>query len=385
MLRTLSVYLVAAMLFASSSVFAAAPAEGPATQGELAKKLVEMFGWSEGLPESPADKDYLTILGGRRNLRFEAEEVYDRAYDAVSVRTFNMFGAFTGKGWVHGTTVPTAVHFTVFIPIAGSYTLKASIKGDGQLWSAAGRAFKVNGGAKMQEMTIGKMFVPAGFLEFNAVIPPDGAIDCLTFSAPTLAAVEPVKGWTFPARLTGGDLAEVAAALLGSEGNLPEDPARGRRTVAASSASPLPDSLFLTDSQLLGKTLEARWARAGLGRGQLTLPVEIDLPGVYQLRAHFVGSSLTAGFNGRTVTVPGKPSFDWVDCGVFRLPKGTASLLLDIPPTAGVDRIELVPRKSSPADYVALANLGKGADEPVTSADLDRILTSLRERFKERR
>lgn len=386
MLRKIALLMVVLIFGCAAVVVAAEPAgEEPASQGDLARKLVDLLGWSEGLPEKPLDKDYQAILGGGRKFRFEAEDIYDRTYDTVNVRSYDLFGPFTGNGWLHGITVPTAVHFKVFIPIAGKYTLKAVTKGNDQLWSVAGRAFKVNAGDRLKETVIGQMFIPAGTLEFNAVIPPGGGIDYLLFSAPALAPVEPAAGWNFPARLTGGQFAEVAAALLGTEGLLPEDSSARHKLLAAAAAPVLPAGLFLTDSQVLGKPLADKWARAGLVEAQLSIPVEIDASGVYQLKVRFVGSTLSAGFGDRSVTVPAKPYLDWADCGVFRLAKGTATLNLLIPPYGGVDTIELVPRKSSPTDYVAVTKLGKGAGDAVTSADLDRLLKPLSEQFKERR
>lgn len=387
MLRKIVLLMALLILGCATIVAAAEPTGGaPVTQRDLAKKLIDLFGWSEGVPEKATDKDYLALLGGKRSLRFEAEDIYDTAYDSVNVRTYDLFGPFTGRGWLHGVTVPTAVHFKVFIPIAGKYTLKASTKGDDQLWSVAGKAFKINGGERLKETVIGQMFIPAGTLEFNAVIPPGGGIDNLLFSAPDLAPVAPLAGWDFPAVLTGGQLAEVSAALLGTEGLLPVDSAAKHTLVSAAAAVPsLPIGLFLTDTPILGKPLADKWVRAGQVGMQFSMPVQVDASGVYGLKVRFVGSTLVGGFGDQSVTVPGKPYLEWVDCGVFRLAKGANSLNILIPPSGGIDSIELIPRKSSPADYVALAKLGKGAGDAVTAPELDRLLKPLAEQFKERR
>jgi len=385
MLRTVCTMLIGLLLLSATLSSAAEPkGDAAVKQAELAKRLVDLFGWSEGLPENPQEKDYKVILGGQRRFRFEAEETYDRAFDAVAVRDYNLFGPFTGRGWLHGITVPTAVHFKVFIPIAGKYTLSAVTKGDDQLWSVAGRAFKVNAGEKLKTTVIGQAFIPAGILEFNAVVPPGGAIDAIEFSAPALAPLEPLSGWNFSANLTGGQLAEVAAPLLGTEALLPEDQSAPHKMLSAAAVTPLPEALLLTDSQVLGKTIADKWVRAGQVAGQLTMPVEIDATGVYQVRVRFVGSTLTAGFGDRTVTMPGKPYLDWVECGVFRLAKGKNMLSLRIPPSGGVDSVEIIRRKSSTADYVAVMKLGKGGDETVSSAELDNLLKSLQEKFRER-
>lgn len=381
------VLLISVLLFsfAASSLAADPKPAGAATQGDLARKIVDRFGWGEGVPEEPVDKDYLAILGGKRSYRFEAEDVYDKGFDKVTVRNHDMFGPFTGKGWLHGITASTAVHFKVFIPIAGNYTLRASTKGDGQLWSVAGKAFRIDAGAAMKEMAIGQMFVPAGTLEFNVVIPADGGVDYIHFRAPGLAPVEPLAGWNMGGELTAGKFAQVAAALLGNEELLPADPAAVRKSFPAASVSPLPDSVYLTDSQILGKPLSGNWVRSGTAGGELTFPVEMDEAGVYQLRVRYVGGSVKLTTPERSVTVPAKPYLEWVDCGAFRLPKGKSSLTFSLGSADGVDAVELVRKKSSPADYVELVKPGKGSEAQISREDLDQLLKPVMEKFRERR
>jgi len=381
------VLLISALLFSfAASALAADPKPaGAATQGDLARKIVDRFGWGEGLPEKAADKDYLAILGGKRSYRFEAEDVYDKGFDKVTVRNHDMFGPFTGKGWLHGITVPTAVHFKAFIPIAGNYTLRAATKGDGQLWSVAGKAFRVNAGATMKEMVIGQMFVPAGTMEFNAVIPADGGVDYISFNAPGLAPVEPLAGWNMGGKLTAGNFAEVAAVLLGNEELLPADPAAARKSFPAAALSPLPDAVYLTDSQILGKPLSVNWVRSGTAGGEMPFPVEVDEAGVYQLRVRYVGGSVKLTTPERSVTAPAKPYLEWVDCGAFRLPKGKSSIIFSLGSADGVDAVELVRKKTSPAEYVELVKTGKGSEEQLSQGDLDQLLRPVVEKFRERR
>lgn len=385
MLRTICKFFCLALLMAAQVSHAAAVADNaPVKQADLAKKLVDIFGWSEGLPEKPADADYLAILGGNRNYKFEAEDVYDSYYDTVTVRNYNLFGPFTGKGWVHGITTPTAVHFKVLIPISGKYTVKASTKGDDQLWSVAGMAFKLNAGAELNEKTVGQVFIPAGILEFNAVIPANGAIDYIRFTAPSLAPIEPLSGWNLAAGLQEGQLAEVAAALLGSDPLLEDDPS-AKPIIIHALTDPLPDGLLATESQIFGKTIAQKWVRASQAQVTLPLKLDIDTTAVYRVRVRFLGQTLTAGIGARSVTVPGKGYLDWVDLGVFRLSKGNNLLELTIPPAGGVDSVEIVRKRSSPSDYVSIMKLGKGAGESVTADELDRVLKGLQDKFKERR
>src|SRR6185369_14221624 len=134
-MQRLLMFLVALSIIAASGLAAAAEKapETAVSQIIFAQKLVDALGWGEGLPDKATEKDYLAILGGNRNFKFEAEEVFDRQSDSVVIRDYPLFGAFSGKGWIHGPNLQTAVHFRVFIPISGKYTIKVSAKGDSQL------------------------------------------------------------------------------------------------------------------------------------------------------------------------------------------------------------------------------------------------------------
>jgi hypothetical protein len=66
--------------------------------------IVDALGWSYGLPDEPQDPDYINILAGNREFRFEAEDIYDKDRDNVSVMSFVNFGDFSGKGWLHNAT-----------------------------------------------------------------------------------------------------------------------------------------------------------------------------------------------------------------------------------------------------------------------------------------
>ena len=358
---------------------------GQIKQLDFAAKLIDLLGWSEGLPEKPAEKDYLAILSGNRSLRFEAEDIYDLKSDQVTVRNFDLFGSFTGRGWVHGITVPTAVHFTVYVPIAGKYTITAAAKGDGQLWSIAGRAFKVNAGAKLKEVVVGQVSVPPGKLEFNAVIPADGGIDYLLFTAPSLAPIEPVSGWNFAAPLTKGQLAEIRAALLGNEYLLPDDKSFTVKTISPASLDKLPPGVQVTENLVHGKPLSQKWLRAGQAPVIADIPVETDAAGVYRIRVRCTGSSLTAGFGPRTVSMEGKPYLDWLDLGTFRLTKGAHTLQLHLPSSGGVDLVEISRKASTVSDYFTLAGLTGSPKDKVLPTELNAVMNSLQEAFKERK
>jgi hypothetical protein len=356
------------------------------TQIVFAQKLVDALGWGEGLPDKPSERDYLAILGGNRSFKFEAEDVYDRQSDSVVVRDYPLFGVFSGKGWIHASSAsPTAAHFRVFIPVSGNYTIKVSAQGDAQLWSIAGKAFRFDSGSKLKESVLGEAFIPAGTLDFNAVIPPGGAIDYIILTAPSYAPVEPLAGWNPPARLTGVALDEITASLLALEPQLPEDKGYGKKIIPAGSVSQAPAGFYVTDNQIMGKTVSPKWLRAGYAPATLLIPLQTESSSVYGIRVHFLGPELTAGFASRTATFKGGSSFGWVDIGTFRLPKGANSLQLSVPPTAGVDVIEVSRKQTSPADYASITGSGRSSDSSIKPEELDSIIKSLQDKFKERR
>lgn len=363
-----------------------APKEKPVRQLDLAKKIVESFGLSEGLSEKPVEKEYFDILSGRRALRFEAEDVYDKLSDSVSVREQPLFGTFTGKGWIHGTTVRTAVHFKVMIPIAGIYTVKTVAKGNDQLWSLAGKAFKQNSGDKFTETTLGKLFIPAGDFEFNAIIPPDGAIDSFSFTAPSYSAVEPSGGWVPSSPLTHGALQEALAALMDLEQKLPTDLGQNSsRVIPPSTLKEIPESVYLTDSKLFGFFTSDKWLRAYNTEAEIVIPVDIESAGVYRLRARALGENISGGFAERLVKADLKQGFNWADFGTFRLVKGVNSLKFRLQPGGGIDTIELTRKHSLPANYAELFKSSKKGNTPVTAAELDAVIKQLAGEFKTRK
>jgi len=386
MQRVLMFFLAISMVAVSGHASAAEKASVTAvTQIVFAQKLVDALGWGEGLPDKPVEKDYLAILGGNRNFRFEAEEIFDRQSDRVVVRDYPLFGAFSGKGWIHGPSSQTAAHFRIFVPISGKYTIKVSAQGDGQLWSIAGKAFKLNSGSKLKESVLGEAFIPGGILDFNALLPPGGGIDYIILTAPSYAAVEPLAGWNPAAPLTAGALDEITASLLALEPLLPEDKGYVKKIIQAGAMSPTPAGFYVTDKQVRGKTVAPKWLRAGYAPATLLVPIQAESSSVYGIRVHFRGPELTAGFASRTAKFKGSSSFGWVDMGTFRLPKGANSLQLLVPPTGGVDVIEVGRKLTSPADYASLTRSARSSDSLIKPEELDSIIKSLQDKFKERR
>ncbi len=385
MFRLFFLILTASIFSLTTATAADKPAPKLVTQLDLAQKLIDALGFGEGLPEKPLENDYFEILGGNRTFKFEAEDTFDKQSDPVTIRNYPLFGAFSGKGWLHGTTSPVAVHFKIFIPVSGKYNLTVVSRGDDQLWSIAGRAFKLNSGANFKESTLGQLFITAGELEFNAIIPTAGAIDCFSFTAPNYTPLEPLAGWNPAAPLAAGALNEVIASLFGLEPLLPDDPSYKSWRIEAASLTKLPETVQITENQVHGKSLAAKWVRAFQTGGTVIVPLEAESTSVYRIRVRAEGSRIVAGFGKQTVTAALKPQLDWADLGTFRLTKGLHSLELQLPPTGGIDLIEVTRKLTSPADYATVTKSELKSNALVTAAELDAIIKSLQGQFKERK
>lgn len=354
-------------------------------QGEYAAKLVSVFHWEKGLPKEPAEKDYLAILGGKRTFKFEAEDYYNVKTDNVSVKKYPLFGPFSGRGWVSGVSVPTTVHLKFFLPLAGEYTLSVAAKGDGQKWSVGDKVFKVSTGKTMREVVAGAVFLQAGPQEITIELPPEEGIDYIILAAPSFSPIEPRHGWRFNSSLHLGELAEVAASLLGWEAELPPDKTEKPKTIAVYEAAELPPTVAATDLKIYGEFSAKKWIRAGYGGSSVEVPLTLDKDGVYDLKIRYKGDKLVASLDGEKIEKTGKPYLDWVELGRFRLDQGPHKLHLDISPDGGVDVVVVEKRKSSPADYMELVGLHGDPGAAVSRAEAEKILTSLVERFKERK
>lgn len=354
------------------------------TQAEFASRLIKAFHWEGGLPAKPKDRDYLVILFGRRYFKFEAENCYNAKTDNVSVRTYKLFGPFSGTGWVSGVAVPTTVHLTVFVPLEGTYNLSVSGKGDGQKWTIADRTLTVDCGGTFHEVGGGSVALKAGTHEITVTLPPEGAIDYLTLSAPQLPPLEPVNGWSFKERFTLADFAKIGLSLLKLESALPADPARKPTTVTVADAAQVSPPATTTTVDYFGKFTAKRWVRAGYKSLSLSVPISVEQEGVYGIRVRYLGVKFSATLDDTTLSATGKPYFEWVDLGNHQLTRGSHNLTMEIAPSDGVDVVELIPRKSSPDDYLALLGLKGDPHRVITAAEVDSLITSLQQRYKGR-
>jgi hypothetical protein len=355
------------------------------SHGEFAASLVMAMGWEAGLPRDPKTYDYLAILNGNRTFRFEAEETYNIKSDNVVERDYPLFGQFTGRSWVSGIATPTSVHLRIFIPIDGEYSLRASSKGDGQNWMLGGRIFKVSTGSKFKEVLVGSAFLKAGVQEIIVEMPPLGGVDYIKLFAQRYAPIEPFGGWRIDSTLKIGDLAEISAALLDLDKDLPTDSSAVIRSLSIDDVLSLPETVKTTTVDYYGKPLSNRWGRSDYNGARLEFPFVIDAPGVYGVKFRAMGSFVTLELDGDKFTKPAKPYLDWIDMGFIRMAAGKHSFVLELPPNGGFDQLTLERKKSALRDYMELTGLKGDPSAPVKRSELDELLASLVERFKERR
>jgi hypothetical protein len=353
------------------------------SQADFARKLVKVFGWEKGLPKEPKDRDYLVVLEGKRTLKFEAESVYNSKTDAVVPRDFPLYGPFSGISWIGGIATPTSVHMKVFIPLEGEYRIRAAAKGDGQIWKIAGKEFRASSGGQLTETTIATLPLKAGQLEIEMVIPPEGGVDYLLFTAPDLTPIEPLEGWRFASPLTRYDLAGVAAVLLGWEEKLPLDEKRESITVNAAELPNIPVELRKVTVNY-GQPSGKQWLRA-TSATEIDMPFSIRKTGFYGMKLRFKGTSLKAALDGVPIQREAKSILDWVDLGSRRIFEGDHTLRVAIPAYDGVDVLVVEPRLSTPAAYMQLVGLEGDPASGVTVAESEKFLTQFVERFTTRK
>lgn len=376
-MRYIMVVLVGFILF-SSSVMAAEKKMSAYTQKDFADLLMKQFAWDSGLPKEPSDRDYLVVLGGKRTFRYEAENAYNAATDNVSVSEFEIYGPFSGKGWVMGVATGTITHFTIMLPIAGDYTIKSTLKGDGFVWDVNGK--KLTAGTKdkkLKEVEIGTVPLSAGVVQMTVTIPPDGGIDSFTLVGSDNVAVGPFAGWRFKEPLTAGAMAEIMVSATGQLDKLPVEKGALPRNVPVTSLSQLPEFTSLIDTDYLGHFSSKQWLRANYRGATIELPFTVDMLGLYDVAIQVLSEKVVAELNGTTVMIPGKQYLDRVTLGQFRLDSGASTLTLKLPPMGGFDALHILKRDSSPAAFMKLAGISGSPDRVVTKDEAEKLIKTL--------
>ena len=329
------------------------------TQKDFARLIVQQLSWDGGLPKEPVDRDYLMIMGGKRTFRYEAENAYNEQTDRVTMRDFPLLGEFTGKGWILGVSDATDSTFTILLPIAGEYDLKAVIKGNGFVWSIDGKEYRADSkSGNFRETDIVKVKLMAGVVIIKVTIPPEGAIDSFSLTAPDYTSIQPFMGWRFREELTAVRMAEIAIALTNRFAQLPDaGQAASPKPLAVSDKLVLPPTAAFTNVPYLGPFFSSKWIRADYRGATVQIPLAVAEAGYYGLTVNVMGEVISGSVNSTPFKFSGKPYLDKLNLGLYRLESGDNTLTISLPPTGGIDIVEFSMKSFAPDDFLRLAGV----------------------------
>ncbi len=345
------------------------------TQQDWMVAMVDALGRSYGLPDTPTPEDYINILSGKRNLHFEAEEV-SSPDDSVSKMALPNFGTFSGEGWLLGISRPTDVHLNIVVPLGGKYLLAVTLRSPGHTLQAGGQTFEVDGDAdKFANVEVGEVSLPAGPTSIVLTLPPGGAVDAISLTAPNLAPITPEQGWQPESTLTWEVLALTSVQALHLEGELPPV-AEPLQSMEAEDIKDIGAARLVEDSHL-GAPSAGRWLRTSVQPASLQLSLTVPHAGFYDLILNAMGDRITVRFNGHlALTASGKPYLEELTLPPVYLPAGNNQLSIDLPPRSGLDRIRIEARQTNLTTLSELLQLAVTTEAP-SPADLDSLTARL--------
>lgn len=342
------------------------------TQRDWMVALVEATGWSYGLPDEPQDPDYINILTGNREFRFEAEDVFAEGEDNVSIMAFQNFGAFSGKGWLHGTREPTSVHLRFTLPIGGEYEVKAHLRQKGHLISVAGEQKTADAENAFTEVSIGTFVLQNGAQEIVVTLPPNGSIDYISLSAPNLAAITPDGGWQPDEPLDWQVLQTTLLQYWQLAELFPAD-----KTPLIVEAEDLKQSdVKVVTIPHLGQPSGGKWLRAGPLPVEVRFPIALKKSGFYDLSLRAMGKPINISIGDhQKLRLEAKPYLEDVVFKSIFLFAGKSNITLKLPPGGGVDVLSLTGRQVD--DTRARTLLGFELKANPEARDLDSLSTLL--------
>ena len=351
------------------------------TQKDFARLIIQQFSWGGGLSKEPADRDYLMILGGRRTFKYEAENAYNEETDRVTLRDFPKYGAFTGKGWILGVSDATDSSFTILLPIAGEYDLKAVIKGNGFVWNIDSKEYPADSkSGNLQETAITKVKLKAGVVTMKVTIPPEGAIDSFSLTAPDYTPIQPFMGWRFKEVLSAVRMAEIAVAMTNGFARLPDaTQAASPRPVAAAEKAVLPATASLTTASHLGPFNSPKWVRADYRGATIQFPLTVSEAGYYGLTINALGTTISGSVNSTPFKLAAKSYLTKQNLGLYRLEAGDNLISITLPPNGGIDSVEFNKKSSTPGDFLLLAGVPGPADRLIGSKEAAALLKSIQD------
>jgi hypothetical protein len=375
-MRKRSSIRIRTLLVAAALIFGLAPSPAHAlTQHDWMVTLVDALGRSFGLPDTPVPEDYLNILSGKRNLRFEAEET-GSPDDSVSKMALPNFGPFSGKGWLLGISRPTDVHLTLTVPLDGNYRIAVALRSPGHIVKIAGQTFQADGPAgKFELVDLGEVALTAGPVLMVITLPAGGALDFVTLTAPDLPPIAPDRGWQPTEPLTW----EVLATTMVQTLHLAEQLPLSAEPLPAIEAEILQETggARLVEDTHLGAPSAGRWLRTSVQAATVQVPLTMAEGGFVDLTLTAMGGPITVRVNQHLeLTVTAKAFLDEVMVPPIYLPGGENQLTITLPPRSGLDRIRIWPRQSGLAALAEALQLTV-PEEPPTPADLDRLYPRL--------
>ncbi len=230
-------------------------------------------------------------------------------------------------------------------------------------------------GDKFTTVDLGEVTLPSGPTTVVVTLPPGGALDAITLTAPNLTAIAPDPGWQPEAPLTWEVVAITLMQALNLADKLPlaSDPPQ---TLEAEEIKEIGAARLVEDSHL-GAPSGGRWLRTSVQPATVRMPVELPAAGFFDLSLIAMGEPITVRFNDHLeLSATGKAYLDELTLPPVYLPAGSNELAITLPPRGGLDRIMLKPRQTTLVTLKEALELQTSGEVP-TPADLDRLSARL--------
>jgi len=366
-------HIAALVLLAACLIPRSVVAAEPVTQRDLMLGLVNGLGWSFGLPDNPADEDYLRILSGKRQIRLELEALTGIDTRLIPKDIF-IFGNFSGKGWLQGPIKATSGTFAFLLPQSGTYKVKTRVMKKGFVLTFGQTRLTADGGDQLVDRDCGEVTLSAGRQQMTIDVPSRGGIDFVDLEAMPSTPIAPPGGWHLQQPLTTTDLAVVALQIMGLENRLPQTAPPVR--IEAESLQH-PDTFQVRSDTSRGSASAGGWVESESSPGSWYTTIRPPRAGFYALTIASTGRAEIFGLINDTTPlhIPASDTLQPAEAGAFQLHKGDNRLTLSLPPLSGIDYLELTELDHSPAAVGKLAGLGDQA--PATREDIDRVIRLL--------
>ena len=365
---SLAPFLAASMLLVS--VFNVSSAE--LTQRDWLVTLIDTTGWQYGLPDEPQDPDYINILTGNREFRFEAEDCYDKDRDNVSVMSFRNFGDFSGSGWLNGSRAAVDTHLSFNLPLSGHYQIRANIRQPGHKFLVGQETVTADAGDNFAVVSVGEYYLDAGPQTIIVTLPPGGSIDFISLSAPNHAIISPPGGWDPDASLTWRDINTTLLQLYKLADIFP----LSERQIMLEAEDYRNSNTKVVTTSYLGRASEGKWLQAGPRSAEFEIPLKGLQSGFYNMTLRMLGKKATITIGEHhTIRLEGKIYLDDYTFPALYFTGSENNISIRLSPGAGVDQLLLTKSQVDLTQVATLFNLQQ--NRPPTTEDLNTIAALL--------